>query len=92
MKRNAKGQFVKPNELIAFDGRRCFLSKEKYVVLSDLCHLKRGEVVQKISGVDRSQTPGYHFERGYTTVCRADAQTAEFCGVALHEILLLKNI
>jgi len=40
-----------------------------------------GAKVRLISGVDNSHIPGYHFMHGFVTVCRIEADWAEFIGV-----------
>lgn len=60
------------------------LSDEIYMISNDdhsSSDYKKGALVRKISGVDNSTIPGYHFRCGFSTVCRVDAETAEFCGI-----------
>lgn len=60
------------------------LSDEIYMISNDdhcSSDYKKGALVRKISGVDNSTIPGYHFMCGFSTVCKVDAKTAEFCGI-----------
>jgi hypothetical protein len=73
------------------DGRECKLSNVIYTIkdtkesrewLKEMGRwYKPGTKVRLISGVDGSTIPGYHFEKGYVTICRVDAITAEFIGI-----------
>jgi hypothetical protein len=45
-----------------------------------------GDKVRLISGIDNNTEPGYHFAKGFVTVCRIDALTAEFLGVKRNHI------
>lgn len=40
-----------------------------------------GQRIRLISGVNGSPIPGYHTTPGHTTVCRVDAEIAEFLGI-----------
>jgi hypothetical protein len=40
-----------------------------------------GKRVRLISGIDGNATPGYHFTKGFVTVCSADAKEAQFIGI-----------
>lgn len=69
-----------------YAGRDCYLSDEVYVITdpetsSMNTYYRAGTLVRKISGVDNSNIPGYHFSHGWTTVCRIDAEIAQFHGV-----------
>ncbi len=96
-KRDERGRFAatpKPlaeNEILDGEGIRRTLSNERYVMLTDV-HGKKGQVVRKISGIEESPVPGYHFEPGWVTVCPIGLTQANFLGVQDNEILLLKGI
>lgn len=51
------------------------------VIESDVSGYGPGTLVRLISGVDDSKVPGYHFNSAYRTVCRLDAERAEFIGI-----------
>lgn len=58
------------------------LSDEVYVLNSDVtASYTAGTRVRLIAGIDGNPRPGHHFSRGFVTVCRVDAETAEFVGV-----------
>lgn len=71
-----------------FRGIPRLLSDEVYILgpdpippsISDSVYVE-GVQVRLIAGVDDSPDPGYHFAPGYVTVCRVDADHAEFVGV-----------
>ena len=70
--------------LQSFNGETVYLSDETYELSDDRhpsYHYKTGAVVRLISSVNGSNVPGYHFSNGYVTVCRVDAEIAEFVGV-----------
>jgi hypothetical protein len=79
----------KPNliEIKDWQGETCYMSPEEYEIIKDDPALgkssdyKIGLHVRKISGVDGSPVPGHHFNPNYVTVCRSDAETAQFIGV-----------
>jgi hypothetical protein len=61
------------------------MSDEVYIITEDNPIVGDGyqkdNKVRLISGVDGSSTPGYHFSKGYVTVCSIDAKIAEFVGL-----------
>jgi hypothetical protein len=64
------------------DRRTLNLSNEVYVVKDDEhpgC--SAGTLVRKISGVNDSVVPGYHFDPKWVTVCRKNATMAQFIGI-----------
>jgi hypothetical protein len=66
-----------------------FLSEQLYVLSTPNRHTEdytKGVRVRLISGVDNSDVPGYHFSRGWRTVCREDAREAEWIGVPLSSL------
>jgi hypothetical protein len=74
--------------------KTCNLSNEVYEVKTDTHgshNYKSGTKVRLISGVDDNPIVGYHFIPGYVTVCRIDAEHAEFCGFKLEELELWTN-
>jgi len=77
----------------AWNGRECILSDEIYEIMND-DHLspdyKKGARVRKISGVDGSSTPGYHFTEGFVTVCNIHASNAQFCGIETSQLKLVE--
>lgn len=61
-----------------------FLSDDFYQIISEYhpnSKYNKGTIVRLISGVDGKMEPGHHFDPAYKTVCRVEAQTAEFCGI-----------
>lgn len=82
--------------LKTFDGRIGYLSDEVYYLNLDntagtTYDYKDGTYVRLISGVDGNKTPGYHFCSEYVTVCRCDAEVAEFVGFKKSEVLLVDD-
>ena len=79
------------NTIKAYDGRVCNLSDEIYVLEGfesafEDDHYQNGTRVRLISGVDGSPIPGYHFSKGYVTVCSVEAKVAEFRGCKRSQI------
>lgn len=77
----------------AFDGRECVLSNEIYEIMNDdhpSPDYRTGTLVRKISGVDGSKTPGYHFSKGFVTVCSIHATNAQFCGIESSKLKLVE--
>lgn len=71
-------------EINDYAGRPRALSKEVFVISQKDAEIssryREGMLVQLIAGVDNSPTPGHHFQPGWVTVCRLDAEVAEFVG------------
>lgn len=79
----------------AADGRKCILSDEIYVIGNDdhpSPMYRKGGLVRKISGVDGSSTPGYHFMDGFCTVCSVYAKEAQFCGIEISKLKRLGGL
>lgn len=60
------------------------ISNEVYRITNDnhpSLKYQGGALVCLIAGVDDSNIVGYHFIPGFKTVCRVDADIAEFCGI-----------
>lgn len=71
----------------SFDGFPCRLSKRVYIVTgSDSPSYKRGTLVRLISDRNKSNI-GDHFDPEWYTTCRANAKTAEFCGIKKKNLL-----
>ena len=51
-----------------------------------------GTRVRLISGIDGSKVPGHHFNPSYATVCRVDAEHAEFLGVPRSSLRLEERV
>jgi hypothetical protein len=80
-----------------YDGTSCTVSEEIYELTEDRICLgepvpdySKGTRVRLISGIDGSHMPGYHGIRGFVTVCRVEATTAEFIGVKKKSLRLVK--
>ena len=77
-------------------GKEHVLSSEVYEIVSlqnpvGLRRYTNGAKVRLISGVYESSIPGYHFSKGYVTVCSVEAKVAEFVGVKKEEIKLIRE-
>jgi hypothetical protein len=72
-----------------FEGKSETLSDETYTILRwgrgiDIpSNYPVGTKVRLISGVDGNPNPGYHFSEGFCTICRVDAETAEYLGIKI---------
>ena len=78
--------------ITAWDSRVERLSDEVYQVMyddSDASDDMTGQYVRLISGVDKNPAPGYHFSPGYSTVCRVDADCAQFIGIKTKSLKLI---
>lgn len=63
-------------------------------VCPDFHHIKVGDIVVLISGVDKSKIPGYHFSEGFTTVCpveKAIDSNPEYLGIKFQDLTLLSK-
>lgn len=81
-----------------YSGKWEKLSKETYeiITLDGTIHIKDadyavGSRVKLISGVDDSSVCGYHFRKGWITVCRENAFTAEFLGLPKKNLKLISK-
>lgn len=68
------------------EGHKYELSEQTYVVrcnryLGKSLTIAAGTRVRLISGVDGQSTPGYHFSKGWVTICRIEAEYAQFIGI-----------
>lgn len=79
-----------PIPINTYNGRIVQISDEVYVITDDsiLQKVNRkktknytvGDKVRLISGIDRSEKLGYHFDPKWITVCSVHATEAEFVG------------
>lgn len=69
--------------IYSLEGKLCYLSDELYEVTKDheINNTTAGTLVRLISGVDGSNTPGYHFTNGYYTVHIVGSPHATFRGI-----------
>lgn len=74
-----------------FRNRKVFLSNEVYEVLEDTIHVKKGDKVRLISGIDGNPKPGYHPSPGWKTVCRENATEPQYLGILASELKLMKE-
>lgn len=67
----------------SYDNKEVTLDDSKVLIVLTNEHpsYKKGTLVYPISGIDGNETPGYHFNKDYMTVCRIGASQAEFCGI-----------
>lgn len=74
-----------------FHNRKVFISDEVYEVIENTIHVKKGDKVRLISGIEGNPIPGYHFSSGWKTVCRDNATEPQYLGIRETELRLLKE-